>query len=196
LEDFLERHSQQPDGDIHLMLRVKDGDHGAYVQIYKKYLSVVNDFLASLNCHHGLVEDLSQEVFSRVWQYRQQFKGNSSVKTYLFGLANNVLLEHLKRLSKQVPTVRNELLDKCLGYANALSEPEASAYNAELSEILRQTISQLPPKQLQALNLSYIEGKRHRQAATEADCSVSAFKNRRFLACKQLRGLLDHVKPE
>jgi len=99
-------------------------------------------------------------------------------------------------LAKQIPTAPNGILDRCIEQENSLSEPEERAYSAELGEILKQALSQLPPKQIQAINLSYIEEKGHFEASKEADCSVLAFKDRRTLARKRLRGLLDQVKPE
>lgn len=178
------------------MIRIKRGDRKAYDQIWNKYYPVVQDFLSSLKCHSSMADDVSQDVFARLWEYRERYQDHSTAKAYLFGLANNVLMEHLRRLSKQVPTVQNEVLDRCLGYADALSDPEASAYNAELAEIIEQTMSQLTAKQRQALNLIHFEGKSLKEAAQRANCTVEAFRSRIRRGPEKLRQLLDHVKPE
>ncbi len=102
--DSLKKHLCE---DTQLMLRVARGNSQAFTKIYNKYFSFVTDYIATHNRHSGIPEDIAQEVFSRVWYNRAKYRPNSSVKTFLFGYAKNVLMEEQNRLAKAVTAKQN-----------------------------------------------------------------------------------------
>jgi len=66
-----------------------------------KYFRIVTNYLASLNGHISSLEDCTQATFIRIWQNRDKFRGDSTFKTYLFGVARNVLSERKRQLAKE-----------------------------------------------------------------------------------------------
>jgi RNA polymerase sigma-70 factor (ECF subfamily) len=59
-------------------------------------------FLRTLGDHH-VAEDLAQETFARAYRSALFFRGESSLRTWLFGIARNVLLRHLRRKGRPAP---------------------------------------------------------------------------------------------
>lgn len=52
---------------------------------------------------HARADDLTQEVFIRVWQNLSNFRGDSAVSTWIYRIAVNTCLLHLRKKGKEVP---------------------------------------------------------------------------------------------
>ena len=66
-------------------------------QIYKSYWDKVFRLCMGYFNDYSLAQDLAQDIFVRVWQYLPDFKGDSSVGTWIFRIATNVCLRHTER---------------------------------------------------------------------------------------------------
>ena len=71
-------------------------------QIYLKYAKTVYGFLLTRLQNPDLAEELTQETFCQAVKNVQNFQGNSSVSTWLCGIAKNLLYEHLRKQKNQV----------------------------------------------------------------------------------------------
>lgn len=65
-------------------------------EIYQKYSQNVYIFLLSKTCNADLAEELTQETFFRAVNSINKFKGNSSILTWLCGIAQNLWLKYLR----------------------------------------------------------------------------------------------------
>jgi len=191
--DSLKKHLNK---DTQLMLKVTRGNSRAFTKVYNKYFSVVTDYIASHNKPSVIPEDIAQEVFSRIWHNRAKYQPNSSVKTFLFGYAKNVLLEEQNRLAKAVTAKQNWSLKHSLTSSIILSNPKTAACQAKLEKTLKQAIPQLPAKQREAISLTYGKGMSLERAAKKANCSREAFWSRLRRGREQLEQLLQHLDPE
>ena len=82
-------------------------------QLYKTYQEDVYGYLVSLTKDPSLSEDLLSETFLRAMQSLAKFRGESSIKTWLFGIARHVWLQEL---AKRRPTVEyQDLLEVYMG---------------------------------------------------------------------------------
>jgi len=171
------------------------GNSRAFTKIYNKYFSVVTDYIASHNRHSYVPEDLTQEVFSRIWYNRARYHPNSSVKTFLFSYARNVLMEEQNRLTKIAKTKQNWHLKHPVTSSSILFNPKTAECQAEFEKTLEQAISQLSAKQRQAVRLTYDKGISLQQASKKVNCSVEAFRSRLRRAREKLELLLQHMEP-
>lgn len=71
-------------------------------QIYLKYAKTVYGFLFTKSQNPDLSEELTQETFYQAVKNIHKFKGNSSMSTWLCGIAKNLLYENLRKQKKQV----------------------------------------------------------------------------------------------
>lgn len=71
-------------------------------EIYKMYSQKVFLFLLSKTNNEGIAEELTQETFFQAVQCIDKFKGNSSILTWLCGIAKNVWLKDLRKRQKTV----------------------------------------------------------------------------------------------
>ena len=65
-------------------------------ELYMQYKKDIFIYLLSLTHNHTLSEDLLSETFIKAIKSLPNFKENSSVKTWLFGIARNTWLQHLR----------------------------------------------------------------------------------------------------
>ena len=166
----------------------------AYERLYKKYLPVVVDYFVSLNAHKALVKDLSQEVFTRLWQHRARYRPESSFKTYLFGCAKNVLSEKLKQSAKDKAISKRLFLQYHNTNSDSSGNPELKVFQEKSIKNARRAISKLPSNQKKAIELYYITEASISECAKRAKCSVQAFEGRLFRARQSLCRLLETYK--
>ncbi len=84
-----------PDDDFALLDRWKDGDTDAGDALMRRHFdSLCNFFRSKVDVG---VEDLVQDVMLRCVERREQFRGESSFRTYLFVIARRILLDRLRR---------------------------------------------------------------------------------------------------
>lgn len=184
------------DEDTRLMAQVAGGDAIAFNRLYEKYLPIVTTYLASLNGCRASLEDLAQEVFARLLQSREQFRGNSTVKTYVCGIAKNVFSEQQRRLSKQISTEYNWFMKHYWARSDVSSETEATVCLLEIEEAVEKAMSALTPEQRQAVRVSYFEGKASSKIiAKGTNASTEAFRSRLRRAKRRLYRLLSHLEP-
>ena len=181
------------DEDIQLMLQIGRGNSQAFTKIYNKYFSVITDYIASHNLFSVVPEDIAQEVFSRIWHKRAKYHPNSSVKTFLFGYARNVLLEELARSAKALTATQNWSLKYPVTSLIISSNPKAAACRKEFEKTLEQAISRLSVKQGDAVRLTYGKGMSLRQGAIEVKCTIEAFRSRLRRGHKKLAMVLQYM---
>ena len=84
------------DPDVRLMLQVRDDDAQAFEELMLRYQNRVLSLLAHLVGRRDLAEDLTQEVFLRVYRARKRYVPGAKFSTWLFTIAGNVASNALR----------------------------------------------------------------------------------------------------
>jgi len=184
--------------DRHLMFRAGIGDTDAFAQLYRKYQPMVADFLISRSTPDDPRADLTQEVFHRAWKGANRFRGESTIKTYLFAIAIRVLQEYRFRPRSFAPVEIVETAQACpYGWRScpATTEAEVQACRRELERKVADRVASLPAGLRRAIELTVYRRLEVPQAAQAAGCSPAAFRKRLGRAIKRLRSSLHDHKP-
>jgi RNA polymerase sigma-70 factor (ECF subfamily) len=80
-----------------LIARVKQGQQGAFKQLYQLHMRKVYALCLRLTGQPSQAEDVTQEVFIQVWRKIDTFNGDSSFSTWLHSLATNTTLSYLRK---------------------------------------------------------------------------------------------------
>ncbi len=102
---------------------------------------------------YGLAEDIAQEVFVKFYQKYDEFRGESSLKTWIIRIAINQSKDHLKRWDTRKVLISNKV-------SELLKErdiPESLAIQNESSKELHAHLLSLPVKYREVLFLYYYE---------------------------------------
>src|SRR5688572_30873920 len=89
------------DPDVRLMLQVRDNDAQAFEELMLRYQNRVLSLLAHLVGNRDLAEDLTQEVFLRVYRARKRYIPGAKFSTWLFTIAGNVASNALRTKSRR-----------------------------------------------------------------------------------------------
>ncbi len=183
------------EGDAELMVRVRDGDEACFGLLLRKHRVPVVRFLYRMVQNQGVAEELSQEVFLRVYKSRESYQPTAKFTTWLFRIATHLALNWLRdgrnRQTQQSLDEETEGPSRELPAQGPNVEQEM-VNRVRLDEI-RQAIEALPAKQRAAVLMHKYEDMEYLQIATALGCSESAVKSLIFRAYESLRGRLAHM---
>src|SRR6266511_1897168 len=181
------------DPEVVLMLRVQGGDGGAFEELVGRYWSLVFGHFCRRLGDRAEAEDLTQDVFLRLYRYRTRYQPRAKFATWLFHITQNVARNAL-RSRRRKPCLR---LNVVLGSDDGqLSErflpdrgeaPSRPLERAELAATVRSAVSRLADRQRTALELHQFEDCTYTEVAEEMDMSPKAAKSLLYRARNQLR---------
>ena len=187
-----------------LMLRVRDGDAGAFEEL----VGLWQDRLVTLFRHHtgdhATAEDLAQEVFLRVYRARAGYQPTAKFSTWIHTIANNVASDlrqrAYRRLERGVPmnvsASQSGIGLEQIAVAASGQRPARQADRGELQDIVRRAIAGLGDNQRMAVLLAKFEECSYDEIAAAMGLSVPAVKSLLHRAREQLREALEPYERE
>src|SRR5260370_26732972 len=94
--EALEQQLEAKDPDVRLMLQVRDDVQGAFEALVERYQHRLLGVMVHLVGRVEEAEDLTQEVFLRIYRARKGYRPRAKFSTWLFTIANNLALNHLR----------------------------------------------------------------------------------------------------
>jgi RNA polymerase sigma-70 factor (ECF subfamily) len=185
----------QDDHDVQLMLALRDGDDEAFVQLVERNTPKVHGLIYRFLGSPDQVDDLTQEVFLRVYRTAKRYKPTAKFSTWLYrvtaNLCFNVIRSRKKGNTYQLDftdsnneTVHREIAD------NSAGPPWAGIDALELQSAVAKALDQLPENQKLAIILNKYEDKSYDDIAEVLDCSTMAVKSLLSRARCNLKDLL------
>jgi RNA polymerase sigma factor (sigma-70 family) len=164
------------------------GDTSAFERVYTAHLGRVHN-LARRMAGPDTADELTQDIFVRVWQKLGTFRGESSFGTWLHRLAVNVIIERFRTLG----TAR----DRFLADGDAVLErmpgaPAARRYDTGMD--IDTAMKRLPPGARAVFVLHDIEGYRHEEIGQLLGVSIGTSKSQLHRARMTLRAHLTERK--
>ncbi len=158
-----------------LVKQVEAGNRLAARQLVDQYQVKVFNICMSFLHHVQDAEDVTQEVFIEIIKHIGSFRGDSKPDTWIYRIAVNRSLNHLRKNKK---TKWWKPIDELLAIVGISSE-EPVVYNSEYEEneqknVLTQAISSLPQKQQTAFVLNKIDDLSYSEVAEVMNVSLSA----------------------
>lgn len=136
-------------------------------------------------------EDLTQTVMLKVSRALPQFRGDSSLATWILRIAKNVALDSLRRktikLVSQTPEDSEDGCEDDTQQATPVESLEASAIRGETSSCIRQFVERLPDNYRDPLVLSEFEGFTNDEIAAILGLTVGTVKIRLHRGRERLR---------
>ena len=190
-----------PDLDAQLMLRVRDGDEHSFGVLLEKHRNPVIHFVYRMVQDRAVAEELSQEVFLRVYRSRGTYEPTARFTTWLFRIATHLALNWLRdgrneRGHQRLDAPAKSDQDGDMP-AREVSDRKPSVEQRMVSETrlqeIREAIALLPEKQRAAVLMHKYEEMDYSQIANVLECSESAVKSLLFRAYETLRARLAHM---
>jgi RNA polymerase sigma-70 factor (ECF subfamily) len=162
-----------------LLKSIARGDRDAFEELYRRYYRRLGAYLAQRFPPSYSTDEIIDDTFMIVWQQAGEFRYQSQVSTWIFGIAYRVALKFLRRNKRST---------------TADEDPPELAFDprqeAEEHDWLAEGLRRLPDKQRVCILLSYQAGLSVQQVAFITKSSAGTVKARMFHARKKLRHLL------
>jgi RNA polymerase sigma-70 factor (ECF subfamily) len=175
--------------DIRLMGLAGDGDMAAFEQLVERHQRMVIGTVGRMLGTNSDAEDISQQVFVRVWKNLKRYEPRAKFTTWLLKITRNLVFNELRRRSRH-PAVplqsETDEEERPLKDEHAVS-PDATLLEHELQDAVDAAIAQLPETQRMAVILRRYEELSYEEIAEALDQSVSAVKSLLFRARTELR---------
>lgn len=178
-----------PQSDDELVRRFATGETAAFDELVRRYQREVYRIAWRFTRNHGEADDLAQETFCRAFTGLKGFRGESSVRTWLFRIVSNLSLNAIRsaRWTRREATEIETLAEQ--GSPEAVVPPVGAddLIRRERHEELARAVEKLPPKQKATLILRAWEGLAYREIARIMDCTAGTAKANFFHAMTFLR---------
>jgi RNA polymerase sigma-70 factor (ECF subfamily) len=171
------------DRDGELVERYLTGDTAAFDEIMVRYERQIYRICYRFVENREDALDLAQDVFIKAFEHLATFRRESSLKTWLYRIAMNHCINHVKKHSQEFVEVTE--------YTGSVhASVQAQLEDREQREQFRQLVKLLPPKQKAILELRINEHLSYEEIAKISGRSISTIKASVFFALEKLRKLV------
>lgn len=181
--------------DGELMVRYASGDLRAFATLYSRHRASLYRYVARLVRDREAANDLFQDVWSRVIAHRERYEPRAQFSTYLYRVAHNCCIDHLRRAATRPTRVVEDAENSGDDSMLALSAPDADSpekrlESAELLACYRAALESLPLEQRDTFLLAEQSGLSLEEIASVTGVGVETAKSRLRYAVRKLRKAL------
>jgi RNA polymerase sigma-70 factor (ECF subfamily) len=182
--------------DPELIQQMQSQDSNAFELFFARYRALIYRHIVRIVRNQAVAEDLTQEVFLRVWTHAEQWDGRGNVRGWLYRIGTNLALNQLRSMRRRP----QESLEMFTGEAHTADElsipgwlidastpdPEAALEMMERRKLFRRLIETLPEEKREVFRLIY-DARLELQAVAETlSISVGTVKSRLHYGKKRL----------
>lgn len=178
------------DSDKALVAAMAGGDPSGLEQLYRRHSRQLHWYIYARLGDRQLAEETLQDVMLAVWRGAGRYRGDASVRTWLYGIAHRRAASAARKLPKLLAPERSAELVP----SNAPEPPEWAADRKRATEV-RRALAQLPEHQRQVVELVYLHGLTGPEAARVLRVPLGTIKSRQNRALKALAPLLEEHQP-
>lgn len=184
---YKKRHKMRVNED--LLKRLKAGEEKAFEDLYWTYSPQVYNFINSLLFDKSLAEDLTQNVFLKIWEKREQIELELGITAYLFTIARHFVFKETEFRLSQHATLHVENID----LSDDSREEERHDTNS-LLEYIELLIENLPPARREIFRLSRFEQLSNKEIAHKLSISEKTVETQLYRSFQYLRSKLPSDK--
>ncbi len=174
-----------------LVGKLKQGDEHAFAQLIHLYEHRVYAMAFRFTGSREDAEDITQETFLGVLSSLNRFRGASKLSTWVYRIAMNHCLEHVRRRKADTVPLNEEL---AITTSSPGDDPARSAEQCEASDAVQNALLGLSPDHRQVVVLHELQELTYGEIADALDIPVGTVKSRLFNAMRKLKELLsDYV---
>ncbi len=160
--------------DMRYAVRASAGDANAYAWLVTRHQGAVHRYLVRLIGVPEIARELTQDTFLRAYQAIRTWRPEARFLTWLFRIAHNLALDHLRRAKH----VRLEPLDEGLDVPDPAPGPEKQLETRQRARELERALATLAPAHREILLLREIEEMSYEDIAHALDLNLGTVRSR------------------
>jgi RNA polymerase sigma-70 factor (ECF subfamily) len=190
-----EKGSGLPSSDEILVAKCQEGDKQAFELLIKKYQRRIFHLIYRITQDPAVVEPIAQEVFLKAYRSISSFRGSSRFYTWLYRIAVNTSLSHIKKQSAGENRERMIEFDHHASTLQADSmradDPEELFMRKEFFQHLLASLRRLPEELRTAVMLREFSGMNYEEISEVMEIPLGTVRSRIFRARARLREMLE-----
>ncbi len=157
--------------DSSLFEKVQSRDTQAFDQLVREYSPALYAFILRMVSNVEDAQDILQDTFVKVWEKSHQFRGKSSLKTWIYRIAINLCYTQLKRRQRWSFSFMEDIQ-----VLVSSSDPVKDTEKIFHQEVLEKSLVTLTPRQRSVVIARIYEDLPFAQISEAVGCSVNAAK--------------------
>lgn len=192
--------AEEADQDMAIVRQVQAGDVDAFDKLILRYRERIFGVIYNLTSNREDASDLAQDTFIKAFQSISRFKGKSTFFTWLYRIALNTTLTHLRKRKMRRFFSFEKLSEEdqsasFLEQMAAESDSDKAALASELQEKLNDAFQKLSLKHRTVVTLFEIDGLSHKEISEVVGCSIGTVRSRLHYAKQLLQSeLKDYLR--
>ncbi|OIO96858.1 MAG: hypothetical protein AUJ92_04960 [Armatimonadetes bacterium CG2_30_59_28] len=187
-----------------LIARCLDGNLETFDRLMEMHETQIYNLAYRMIGNREDAADLTQDAFIRAFHALPRFRGGSAFSTWLYRIATNVCLDHIKKYRRQkskmtpsqIRTADQEELDLLDELGDSSLDPQEVLDRREQQKAVQSVISTLPEHQRAVLVLYDIQGESYEEVAQILDISIGTVKSRLNRARLALKSRLETLREQ
>ena len=171
--------------DKQLLEQIAGGDVKALGILYVLYVGRIRNFAFSMLQNSAEAEDITQDIFLKIWNSREALREVDSLKSYLFSMAHNAVLNFIKRKG-----VRDRYWQVSASVGTEHYEPSFQADTLELLRSIDEAIDGMSVLRKTIFRMNRYEHKTYQEIADALMISPKTVQYHISCALAELRKLL------
>ncbi len=169
--------------DDKILKKIKEDPQMGYGLLLDAFQKPLYFYVRKTVFSHDDANDIMQNVWIKVFQNIEGFRGDSQLSTWLYRIATNETYTFLQKEAK-----KKKMSMEMLSESQAELLAEDSLFTGdEISQMLYKNVARLPEKQRQVFQLKYFEDKKYEEISEILDTSVGALKASYHHAVQKLK---------
>lgn len=161
-----------------LIERCLNGDQAAWEEIVRRYRRKVFNIAYKFVGRHDLAEDLTQDIFLKLYKSLDTFDRRANFQTWLISVARNLCIDHYRSARKEREAINREIDPADLTPISTDAAVDSRLEQRDRVRLLRQALDRLPPALRTAVMLRDIQELSYQEIADRLRLPEGTVKSR------------------
>ena len=169
--------------DHELFRSIATGNESAFAELFRRYDRRIYPFVLKMIKDTVLAEEITQEIFIKIWRYRETLTAIDQPESYILTIAARHTLDQIKKRLNE-----HRMLKRfSAGFKSAHNDPEELLLLKDTEELIQRAVDQLPPQQKSVYLLSRKQGMSYEEIGRELNISPNTVRNHLVKALATIR---------
>jgi RNA polymerase sigma factor (sigma-70 family) len=170
--------SAQPQPIDEIIQRCLNGDQVAWEQIVRMHWRKVFNIAYKFVGKHDEAEDLTQDVFLKIFKALDTFDRRANFQTWLISVSRNLCIDHYRSVRKERETINRDIDPGDLTPVSQTVSPQAALEHRDRVELLRTALDKLAPTLRSAVMMRDIQEMTYQEIADRLNLPEGTVKSR------------------
>ncbi|MDX1382876.1 MAG: sigma-70 family RNA polymerase sigma factor [Thermoanaerobaculia bacterium] len=177
--------------ELDLAERHRYGDASAFEEVYERFAPMVYNLCLRMSGDPVRAQDLSQEVFLRIFKGLGRFRGRSALSTWIYRVAVNCCRSRLGRRRLQTESLSQDVPESAL--EDPGRSPEEQVLASDSGAVVAAALLRLPARFREAVVLRDLEGLSYEEIAGVLGVRIGTVRSRIARGRERLRRVLEET---